>query len=116
VGARFFAAVQTGTGAYPASYTMGTGSLSGGKAARVKKKRVQLYLYSPSGPSWPVLGRTLPLTFTPVVIRFVGYFILCVAVKRTEVAGHEVQRRSFLNMKTEMSDSTKGEEFINQLK
>jgi hypothetical protein len=25
------------------------------------KKRVQLYLYSPSGPSWPVLGRTLPL-------------------------------------------------------
>ena len=23
--------------------------------------RVQLYLYSPSGPSWPVLGRTLPL-------------------------------------------------------
>jgi hypothetical protein len=25
------------------------------------KERVQLYLYSPSGPSWPVLGRTLPL-------------------------------------------------------
>jgi hypothetical protein len=23
------------------------------------KERVQLYLYSPSGPSWPVLGRTL---------------------------------------------------------
>jgi hypothetical protein len=22
------------------------------------KERVQLYLYSPSGPSWPVLGRT----------------------------------------------------------
>jgi hypothetical protein len=28
VGARFFAAVQTGPGAHPASYTMGTGSLS----------------------------------------------------------------------------------------
>ena len=27
------------------------------------KERVQLYLYSPSGPSWPVLGRTL-LYFT----------------------------------------------------
>jgi hypothetical protein len=26
VGARFFAYVQTGPGAYPASYTMGTGS------------------------------------------------------------------------------------------
>ena len=28
------------------------------------KDRVELYLYSPSGPSWPVLGRTLPLSFT----------------------------------------------------
>ena len=27
------------------------------------KERVQLYLYSPSGPSWPVLGWTLPLTY-----------------------------------------------------
>jgi hypothetical protein len=32
-------------------------------SARVKE-RVQLYLYSPSGPSWPVLGRALPLPFT----------------------------------------------------
>jgi hypothetical protein len=31
--ARFSAPVQTGPGAHPASYTMGTGSLSGGKAA-----------------------------------------------------------------------------------
>jgi hypothetical protein len=29
-------------------------------SARVKE-RVELYLYSPYGPSWPVLGRTLPL-------------------------------------------------------
>jgi hypothetical protein len=28
------------------------------------KGRVELYLYSPSGPSWPVLGWTLPLPFT----------------------------------------------------
>jgi hypothetical protein len=28
-------------------------------SARVKE-RVELYLYSPSGPSWPVIGRTLP--------------------------------------------------------
>jgi hypothetical protein len=32
-------------------------------SARVKE-RVELYFYSPSGPSWPVLGRTLPFTFT----------------------------------------------------
>jgi hypothetical protein len=29
-------------------------------SARIKQ-RVELYLYSPSGPSWPVLGRALPL-------------------------------------------------------
>jgi hypothetical protein len=28
------------------------------------KKRVELHLYSPSGPSWPVLGWTLPLWWT----------------------------------------------------
>ena len=28
------------------------------------KERVELYVYSPSGLSWPVLGWTLPFTFT----------------------------------------------------
>ena len=28
------------------------------------KERVELYLYSPYGPSWPVLGWPLPLSFT----------------------------------------------------
>ena len=28
------------------------------------KERVELYLYSPSGSSWPVLGRNLPFTLT----------------------------------------------------
>ena len=65
-GARFSAPVQTGPGAHPASYTKGTGSLPGvnrlgrgvdnpPSSAEVKE-RVELYLYSPSGPSWPVLG------------------------------------------------------------
>jgi hypothetical protein len=26
-------------------------------------ERVELYIYSPSGPSWPVIGRTLPFFF-----------------------------------------------------
>ena len=33
-GARFFAPVQTGPGAHPASYTMGTGSFPGVKCGR----------------------------------------------------------------------------------
>jgi hypothetical protein len=65
---RFSASVQTGPGAHPASYTTGTGSFPGvnwsGRgmdhphttpSAEVKE-RVELYLYSPSGPSWPVVG------------------------------------------------------------
>jgi hypothetical protein len=69
-GARFSAPVQTDPGAHPASYTMGIGSFPGVKrpghgvdhpapcSAEVKE-RVDLYLYRPSGPSWPPLGRTL---------------------------------------------------------
>jgi hypothetical protein len=60
VGARLFASVQTGPGAHPASYTMGTGSFPGVKrpgrgadhppptSAEVKE-RVELYLYPPLG-------------------------------------------------------------------
>ena len=66
-GARFSSPVQTGPGAHPASCTMGNGSFTGIKrpersvdhptpsSAQIKE-RVELYLYSPSGPSWPVLG------------------------------------------------------------
>ena len=66
VGARFSAPVQTGPGAHPASYTMGTGSFPRvnrpGRgvdhpppfSAEVKET-VALYFYSPSGPPWPVL-------------------------------------------------------------
>ena len=33
------------------------------------KERVELYLYFPSGPSWAVIGRTLPFTFTIKALR-----------------------------------------------
>jgi hypothetical protein len=72
VGARISAPVQTGPGAYPASYTTGAGSLPGVKrpgrgvdhpptSSAEVKERVQLHFYSPPGISRPVLGRTLPL-------------------------------------------------------
>ena len=66
-GARFSAAVQTGPGAHPASCTAGTWSFPGIKrpargvdhpppySAKVKE-RVELYIYVPSGSSWPVIG------------------------------------------------------------
>ena len=66
----FSAPVQTGPGTHPASYTMGTGSFPGLKrpgrgldhplpSSIGVKERVELYLNSPSGPSGPVLGRTV---------------------------------------------------------
>ena len=65
--ARFSAPVQTGPGTHPASYTMGTGSLPGVKRpgrgidhsppfSDEVEGRVELYVCSPSGPSWPVVG------------------------------------------------------------
>ena len=72
MGARFSAPVQTGPGAHATSSTMSRGSFPGVKrpgggvdhspASRtLVKERVELYLYSPSGPSWPVLARNLKL-------------------------------------------------------
>ena len=71
VGARFSASLQTGPGAHPVSYTVGTGSFPGVKqsgrgidhpppsSAKVEG-RVELYICFSSGPLWPVIGRTLP--------------------------------------------------------
>ena len=67
VGVTFSALVQTDPGAHPPSYTMGTGFFPGVKrpghgddhpppSSAEVKERVELYLYSPSGPSCPVLG------------------------------------------------------------
>jgi len=67
VGTRYSAPIHTSPGAHPASYTVDTGSFPGVKqlgynidhpppcSAEVKE-RIQLCLYSTSGPSWPVIG------------------------------------------------------------
>jgi len=73
VGARFCAPVHTGPVVQSASYAMGTGSFPGVKRlahgvnrqppSTVEfKKKVELYLYSPSDLSWSVLGRTSHFT------------------------------------------------------
>ena len=74
-GTRISAPVQTSPGAYPASYPVGTGSYPMVKQLRCGvdhpplssaevRERVELYIYSPSGPSWPVLGWTLLYVFS----------------------------------------------------
>jgi hypothetical protein len=61
------APVQTVPGAHPASYTMGTGSFPCEKRlgsgvyhlpppSVEEKERIELYLYTAFGPSWPLLG------------------------------------------------------------
>jgi hypothetical protein len=66
VGARFSPHVQTDHETHPASYINSTGSFPGGKAAETwrlpptpfsadVKERVDLYLCSPSGSSWPMI-------------------------------------------------------------
>jgi len=61
-GARFSELLQTGPRAHPASYTRGTGSFSGVKrpgrgvdhpppSSAEVKERIELYIYSPTGPS-----------------------------------------------------------------
>ena len=73
-GARFSAPVHTGRGTHPASCTTGTGSFPGIKrpgrgvdrpppTSAKFKERVELYLYSLSGPSWPVIGWNLRLPY-----------------------------------------------------
>ena len=66
MGARFSTPVQTGPDDHTASSTIGTESLSKVKrpgrgvdqpltSSAEVKERVKLYLYSRSGPSWPVV-------------------------------------------------------------
>jgi len=73
VGSRFSTPVQTGLGTH--SYTMGAGSFPEAKRPergvnhptllRAKvKEREELYLYSPSVPSWHIIRRPLHLPFT----------------------------------------------------
>ena len=73
MGTRFSSPVQIGRWAHTASHTMGTGSFPGVKrpgrgvdhpspSSTEVMERVELYLYSPFGLSWPVTGWILSLT------------------------------------------------------
>ena len=54
-----------GTGSFPGAKRPGCGADHTPPSKCRAQERVGLYLYSPSGPSWPVLGAPLSLwTFT----------------------------------------------------
>ena len=57
-----------GTGSFPGVKRPGRGADHPPPPKRRGHERVELYLYSPSGPSWPVMGRTLPL---PLPLHFI---------------------------------------------
>ena len=88
---RFSAPVQTCLGAHLASYTMCTISSLGVKrpgrrvdhppppSAEVKES-VELYLYSTSGPSWPVKGCTLPLLLLPLFYCHDSFFTVPIVI------------------------------------
>jgi hypothetical protein len=84
---RFSVPVQTSPGAHPTSYTMGTGSFPGVNRPRRDvdhtppssaevNERVQLYLYSTSGPSWP---------FFIVVVVVIAAVVVVLQIQRHAV-------------------------------
>jgi hypothetical protein len=52
-----------GTGSFPEAKRPGRGVNHPPQYSAEIKERVQLYFYCPPGPSWPVLGWTLPLPY-----------------------------------------------------
>jgi len=86
--ARFSAPVQTGPGVLPVYYTMGTGSLPGVKrpgrglvhpplSSVEVKERVELYIYSTSEPSWPVIGSPLTLLLPLLTLMKCWCAVVC---------------------------------------
>ena len=81
MGKRFSTPIQTGPGPYPASCTTDIGSFTGvkrpGRGADHPPpskcrghERVGLYLYSLSGPQWPLIGRTFTFTLPLIIINY----------------------------------------------
>jgi hypothetical protein len=97
VGTKFCVLVQTGSLSHQASYTQGNRSVFRGvKRSRRgvyyphppsadAAERVELYLYSPSGPSWRVLGRSL-LLHLPF---YGGHSYPCMLSRNREIKIHK---------------------------
>ena len=79
--------------AHPASYTMGTGAWrwtpTPPSIAEVEG-RVELYICSPSGPSWSVIGLTLPFTLTLSQLLYINMrnFTVIIKILYTKYTGY----------------------------
>ena len=63
-----------GTGSFPVVKPPGRGADHTPPSKRRGHEKVELYLYSPSGPQWPVIGRIFIFTFTrDPVNKVVGF-------------------------------------------
>ena len=115
VGERFPAPVQTGHEAHQASYTLVTVFLSGVKrpgrgvkhaspSSAEIKERVELNLHFPSGPSWPVLGWTLPavmsVSLTRTGCKATNNYVNAICITQTFAYGAEDYEISATGVKT----------------
>jgi hypothetical protein len=65
--------ITIGTGSFPGVKQPGRGVDHPPPSSAKVKERVELYLYSPFGPSWPIIGRTLPMYHTTVLMTIFQY-------------------------------------------
>ena len=102
---KFSLPVQTGPGAHPASCTTGTGSFPGVNRTGCGadhpfpskcrgNERVGLYIYSPSGPQWAVIGWTFTFTLQSLLPP---KFLLDGSIARFIPLLHQVQHLSTRN-------------------
>ena len=109
--AKFSAPVQTGPGVHPGYRVSFPGVKQAGRgvnhpqpSSTEVKERAELHIYSPSGPSWPVLERNLPLRHVLTVshhisndgkigkrvkemfIMLMNQFIICTVTKQVGTA------------------------------
>ena len=59
-----------GTGSFPGVKRPGNGADHPPLSKRRGHERVELYLYSPSGPQWPVIGRTIVMNMAVFIETF----------------------------------------------
>ena len=64
------------TASFPGAKRPGRGADHPNPSKRRGHERVELYLYSPSGPSWPVIERTFTITIIIIIIIIIIFSLV----------------------------------------